>query len=101
MRVFADRDPVWLWSRMQLNKHTFVIDYLRHLYATKPYKAIKKLQGNFHSDEGDFTAAKSWIAINIWLKHTTRRACEGAAFACSQHCAVLDISIKSLIIESA
>ncbi len=36
-----------------------VIDYLSHLNATKPYKPIKKLQGNFHSDEGDFTAAKS------------------------------------------
>lgn len=75
-----------------------VIDYLSHLYATKPYKPIKKLQGNFHSDEEDFAAAKSWIAINIRLKQW---ASEGASFACSQRCAVLDISIKSLIIESA
>lgn len=36
-----------------------VIDYLSHLYATKPYKPIKKLQGNFHSDEEEFAAAKS------------------------------------------
>lgn len=78
-----------------------VIDYLSHLYATKPYKPIKKLQGNFHSDEEEFAAAKSWIAINIWPKQTTRWVSEGAAFAWTQRCVALDISIKSLIIQSA